>query len=360
MKFSIMIFYGGPSYEHDVSIISAKNIIDFLKTIKEVIVYPIYIDRDGRWYLTDANLEKIKKLYPVSYNLTEKFFLINKKKIVPDVCFSIIHGNLGEDGKLQGFFETLSIPYTGCDVLSSSIAMNKKLTKTIASLIKIPILKDVTFSKNDFKEKKDDILSLIEKLGMPVFVKPNTLGSSVGVSKVKDFKDITKAIEKAFRYDNVVMVEVGLDRPREVVCGVLLKRNKIIVSKCGEVVVGKKHEFYDYNAKYIDPNGMQLKIPADLDEKIEKKIQEYSISLFKTIGGSGFSRVDFFVDKNNNIYLCEINTIPGFTSHSLFPSLFKYSGVDLKEQLKIIIESAFIRGKDINIGKIKEIERIFK
>lgn len=360
MKFSIMVFYGGPSYEHDVSVMSAKNIIDCLKMIKNIILYPIYIDKYGRWYLTELDLSKIKKVAGVSYDLTKRFFIINNKKVVPDVCFSIIHGNLGEDGKLQGFFETLFLRYAGCNLYSSSIAINKKLTKTIASLNGVPVLEDITFSIEDFKVNKDKILLSIKKIGLPIFIKPNSLGSSVGVFKVKNFLDLEKSIKKAFEYDNVIMVEKGLDNPREIVCGVLLRKDKIIVSKCGEVVVSKKHEFYDYNAKYIDPNGMQLVIPAEIEIDVEKRIQSYSIKIFKAIGGSGFSRIDFFLEKNTSkIYLCEINTIPGFTSHSLFPSLFKYSGIDLKTQLKLILQSAFIKDKN-NSRKIKEIEEVFK
>jgi D-alanine-D-alanine ligase len=361
MRFSVMIFYGGPSYEHDVSIMSAKNIIDFLKTKKNLLIYPVYIDKKGRWYLTDLNLDRIKKLCGIVYDFTGRFFIIGGKRVVPDVCFSIIHGNLGEDGKLQGFFETISAVYSGCDVLSSAIAMNKKLSKTIAKLNGISVLDDVTFSLVDFNTNKQKILDEIKKLGLPVFVKPNNLGSSVGVFKVKRFDDIERMIKKSFEYDDVVMVEKGLERPKEVVCGVLLDNGEIYVSRCGEVVVSKKHEFYDYNAKYIDPNGMQLKIPADITKDVEEKIQKYSAVIFKAIGGFGFSRVDFFVDRNDSsVYFCEINTIPGFTSHSLFPSLFKYTGVDLNNQLKIIITGGFFRNRRINKAKLERIRKVFE
>jgi D-alanine-D-alanine ligase len=341
---SVILFYGGKSVEHEVSIESAKNIISVLGKEKEITLYPVFIDKDGRWHLTEEDLSKIKKISDIKYDFTKKVFITKDKTFKIDIAFSIIHGNGGEDGKLQGLFETMGVAYTGCDVLSSAVTMNKKLSKTIVKLNGIKVLDDVTFSANEFKKSRNEILKRIKKLGFPLFVKPNSLGSSVGVKKVKKKSEIISAIRNAFKYDRVVMVEKGLERPREIVCGVLGNEEKLDVSVCGEVIVKGRHEFYDYNAKYIDDKGMELKIPAEISKSAQNKIQQYTKKIFLALGCYGFSRADYFIDRRTNkIYFCEINTIPGFTSHSLFPSVFKASGLKLEEQIRRIIITALLR-----------------
>lgn len=343
-RLNMVFFYGGNSVEHEVSIESAKNVLALFKKKSEIKVYPIYIDKTGRWYLTENDLSKVKKISGIKYDFTKKVFVTDKGSFKADIGFSMIHGNVGEDGKIQGFFETVGMAYAGCDVLSSALSMNKKLSKTIAKINGVPVLDDVTFTKDYFEKNKDAVIKKIIRLGFPVFVKPVSLGSSVGVSKVKTDKELLKAIKNAFRYDYEIMVEKGIDRAREIVCGIIGNDEVVDVSVCGEVVVKGKHEFYDYNAKYLDDNGMELKIPAGIKKSLEKKIQNYTRIIFKAFGCYGFARVDFLMEpKNDKVYFCEINTIPGFTSHSLFPSLFKNSGMELKEQIRRIVALAFIR-----------------
>lgn len=340
-KINIAVFYGGNSREHEVSIQSAKNIINELKKKDEINVIQIFIDRDGKWYKKD--IEDNKK-EPIIYNFSKKEFIINNEILKIDLAFSIIHGNIGEDGKLQGFFEIINIPYAGCDVLSSAISMNKKISKILVKNAGIPVLKDITFSSEEFNKNRRKIIENIKKIGLPVFVKPISLGSSVGVSKVKKISELDKAIKKAFEYEDNIMVEKGIEKAREIVCGIMGKTTSPIASPCGEIVIKGKHEFYDYEAKYLDENGMELIIPAAINIKTTQKIQQYSKKIFKTLSCYGFARVDFLMDpKNSKIYFCEINTIPGFTSHSLFPRLFEKASIPLKEQLQKISVAAIER-----------------
>ncbi len=344
-KINMAIFFGGKSAEHEVSIESIKNTIKIALSHSDIVnVYPIYITKDGKWYYVDKNIKKIKKISNVRYDFTSGKFIINKKTVDIHFCFSMIHGTGGEDGKLQGFFETINVPYAGSDVLASAISMNKRLSKRIVKMVGVNVLDDVCFTKDEFEKERDKIINKIKKLGFPVFVKPVSLGSSVGVSKVKSERSLLEAIKKAFDYDIEIMVEKGVDKAREIVCGVIGGYEEIYTSICGEVVVKGKHEFYDYNAKYLDPEGMELKIPALISDEECKKVQQYSKKIFKAIGCYGFARVDFLMDpKTNEIFFCEINTIPGFTSHSLFPSLFEKSLVELDDQIRYIMVLGFLR-----------------
>ncbi|NLH38499.1 MAG: D-alanine--D-alanine ligase [Elusimicrobia bacterium] len=341
---NIAVFFGGKSVEHEVSIQSAKNIITTLKEMKNINIFPIFVDKNGGWHLSNDNLDNIKIISGIRYDFTSNEFIYKNKKIKIDVAFSMIHGNTGEDGKLQGFFETADIAYTGCDLLSSAITMNKKLSKTIAEREGISVLDDITVSINDFKRDRDSIISAAKRMKMPLFVKPNSLGSSVGVRKVKSISELTPSIENAFMYEDKIMIEKGVDSAREIVCGLLGNNESPDASPCGEIRVKGKHEFYDYNAKYTDENGMELLIPAEINLKTAEKIQLSAKKIFKALGCYGFARADFLMDpKDNKIYFCEINTIPGFTSHSLFPKLFEKKGIAIKEQVKKILNLAIER-----------------
>lgn len=350
-KINLAVFYGGNSTEHEVSINSAKNIINVLNEKDEINVIQIFIDRDGKWYKKDIENNKKESII---YDFSKKEFIINNTTLKIDLAFSIIHGNIGEDGKLQGFFEVIDIPYTGCDVLSSAISMNKKISKILVKNAGIPVLEDITFNSEEFNKNKRKIIENIEKIGLPVFVKPVSLGSSVGVSKVKKISELDKVIKKAFEYEDNIMVEKGIEKAREIVCGIIGKTTSPTPSPCGEIVIKGKHEFYDYSAKYLDENGMELIIPAAINVKTTQRIQNYSKKIFTTLGCYGFARVDFLMDpKNSKIYFCEINTIPGFTSHSLFPRLFEKASVPVKQQLREILVTAIERYKKMQEKKKK-------
>lgn len=351
MKKSIAVFFGGVTTEHEVSIESAKNVIRNLCEMDLYEVYPFFISKDGRWFLTNIDIwNGIELKSDIYYNFSKNSFIFDGSEKHIDVCFSLIHGNIGEDGKLCGFFETVGLAYTGCGVLSSAIGMNKKFSKLSVAREGIKVVEDLFFDRREFS--KDKILKWIENVGLPVFVKPNNLGSSVGVSKVKNIDELFNSIENAFKYDSEVLIEKAIDRARELVVGIIGDGFENYVSSVGEIVLKAKHEFYDYEAKYIDDDAVELKIPAEIDHDLELQLKRDAIKVFKTLGCYGFSRVDFLMDpKTNNVFFCEINTIPGFTSHSLFPRLFQSIGFDIKKQLKMIIELAFRR---------KEIQGILK
>lgn len=341
MALKIAVFFGGKSVEHEVSVESAKNIIGSL--VKKYEIYPIFVDKDGRWSLVDKDISSgLRVRDRVWYDFSDGFFVFGEEKVRIDLCFSVIHGNIGEDGKLQGFFETVGVAYTGCDVLASAISMNKSLAKRMVREVGVRVLEDVVVKKEEY-----DFNSIVEKvkeIGFPVFVKPNSLGSSVGVSKAKTIDELKITIEKAFDYDEMILIERGIEKAREIVVGIIGDGKENITSACGEVCVKGKHEFYDYEAKYIDEDAVELKIPAVISKELADFIKKEAQKVFWAVGGYGFSRVDFLMDpRDNDVFFCEINTIPGFTSHSLFPRLFEYSGIALERQLDMIIDLALKR-----------------
>ncbi len=337
----IAVFYGGRSVEHEVSIQSAVNVVEGIKRIKGFEPLCFFVDKSGRWYFTDDKVS-LSKQKPVVYDFSNRKFIVKGRGINIDVCFSLIHGNEGEDGKLQSFFEIALLPYTGCDVLASALSMNKKLSKVIAERAGVSVLDDIFINKDNFEFKK--IEKEVKRLGFPVFVKPNSLGSSVGVSKVKGMDGLEDAIKNAFRYDSNILIEKGVEKAREIVVGVIGDGVKNNLSVPGEVKVKGRHEFYDYNAKYVDDDGMELLIPSPLNSNLSEELKKSAEIVFKSVGGYGFARVDFLMDPlTQKFYFCEINTIPGFTSHSLFPRLFAYSGFSLEKQIKIIVDLAVKR-----------------
>ncbi|MGC8866801.1 MAG: D-alanine--D-alanine ligase family protein [Elusimicrobiales bacterium] len=342
----VAVFYGGRSVEHHVSVQSAFNVVENIKKMDGFEVVCIFVDMDGRWFYTGDSV-KPQRNKSVSYSFTDCYFIVDGKRLDVDVCFSLIHGNVGEDGKLAGFFETINIPYTGCDLLSSAISMNKKLSKILSARIGVKVLDDIFLNEMEFDlvKIKDDV----ERIGFPVFVKPNSLGSSVGVSKVKNHSELEAAIRKAFKYEKEILIEKAIEKAREIVVGVIGDGFNNFISQCGEVCVKGNHEFYDYSAKYLDDNGMELKIPSPLSLTLSENIKKMAERVFKAVRGYGFSRVDFLMDPlTQEFYFCEINTIPGFTSHSLFPRLFENSGLSIQKQIEMIIELAFKRHSNKN------------
>lgn len=336
-KTKLGVIFGGMSTENEVSIVSAKSIMDNLNTDKYEIT-PIYIDKDGIWYKYKGSIEVIEKI--------ENIFDYLKQL---DVIFPVLHGLYGEDGTIQGVFELLKIPYVGCGVLASSVGMDKVYTKILfekAGLkqVKYEYVKkskdSYIYVNKNFDEEKMDLENLVDKIckniELPMFVKPSNSGSSVGVNKVKTKDELKNAIEYAVQFDNKILVEEGVIG-REIECAVL--GNEEVISSCvGEIK--SADEFYSYDAKYNNI-GSETDIPADIPEDIAKKIEKQAITAFKAIDGKGLSRVDFFVEsKTNNIIINEINTMPGFTSISMYPKLFEKSGIKYSELLDKLIELA--------------------
>lgn len=349
----IAVIYGGKSPEHEVSCDSATSIINELRSAGHDVI-PVYIARTGRWLVQEpdqAPAEKGTELFP---SFAEECFLTSGgDKIKPDVLFPIIHGTTGEDGILQGVLEMTGLPYAGSGVAASAAGMNKVVSKQLARSAGINVLPHVILTVSD--ENYSEKISEAEKMGFPLFVKPVSQGSSVGITKVKRPEDIEQALKNAFRFDRTVMIEKGVDSAREMVCGVLGGTYDCMASMVGEVCVQGGHEFYDYEAKYLDDNGMKLVIPASIDKEHENYIKNAAVKIFRALGCNGFSRVDFFVDrKSGEIWFGEINTAPGFTSHSLYPSLWKKNGMPVKDVLEKLIEIAVDEKK---AGKKLEIRR---
>ena len=343
-KIKIGVIFGGMSTENEVSCISGASVIKHLNKEKYN-VFPIYIDKIGNWY--KVKLEDIEK----SEELENKEHIENITEYLKqmDVIFPVLHGLYGEDGTIQGLFELLKIPYVGCGVLASSVGMDKVYTKLIFEKANINQAKYIYIRKynekyiyidEEFNEKileLEDITKITnDKLRFPVFVKPSNSGSSVGINKAHNIEELKNAIVEAGKYDNKILIEEGIVG-KEVECAVL--GNEDVISSCvGEIK--SADEFYSYDAKYNNENSKTL-IPAEISEENSKEIQKLAIKAFKAISGRGLSRVDFFIeDKTEKIYINEINTLPGFTSISMYPKLFEAVGISYEKLLDNLIELA--------------------
>ena len=339
---TLAILYGGKSTEHEVSVHSAGDVCKELQ--KKYKILPIFISKTGQWFLQKECGFKTKndiEIAPlINGNLVDK----NGKKYKADLFFPVLHGTFGEDGCMQGLFETLGVKYIGCKVLASALAMNKELSKEIAIKSRIPVLPWFSLNKNE-KLNKKTIFTNAKKLGYPLFVKPNSLGSSIGITKVNKESELLPAIKKAFSFENHILVEKGLDKAREVFCAIIESKPSFFkVSACGELIQAGS-DFFDYETKYHNPHGCDMQIPAKLSKNLQKKLQEYTKKFFIALGGTGLSRIDFLISKDGKkAYFSEINTLPGLSKTSLFPNLFAEKGLPYKEQLNILIKTALYRG----------------
>lgn len=351
MKKNLGIIFGGMSTEHDVSIVSGISVIKNLNKEKYNIT-PIYIDLDGNWYIYTKNIEEI-----ISLNVGEKINKNNLEKIQNpfeklkclDIIFPVLHGLYGEDGSIQGLFEMLKIPYVGCKILSSCLGMDKVYSKIIlekaninqASYIYIKKEKEnYIYVDNEFNETILDLNiiaeKLIEKLSLPIFIKPSNSGSSVGIKKAKNKEELIEAIKYASKYDRKILAEKCIIG-REIECAVM-GNSEVSASCVGEILPAE--EFYSFDAKYNNSES-KIKIPAEIDEKISEKIRETAIKAYKAIDAKGLARVDFFLeDGTNKIILNEINTMPGFTSISMYPQLWEKCGKPYGKLLDELIEMA--------------------
>lgn len=349
-KINIGILFGGKSAEHEVSLQSAKNVFEAIDKEKYNPIL-IGIDKTGKWLLNDsskfllnADNPKLIKLNQASdsvalvpqsngkiSNLTRE-----ENNISIDVVFPILHGPFGEDGTVQGLLKLANIPFVGASVLGSAVAMDKDVMKRLLRDASIPIGKFIVFKSDD---QILDYKNIKEKLGAPFFIKPANMGSSVGVSKIHKQSEYLEAIKNAFDYDTKIIIEEYI-KGREFECSVLGNDNPI-ASLPGEII--SNHEFYSYEAKYIDENGAILDIPAKISNEITKKIQELAIKTFQTLSCEGLGRVDFFLKDNGEIIVSEINTIPGFTKISMYPKLWEASGVSYTKLIDRLIQLAIER-----------------
>ena len=352
-KITVALLFGGKSGEHEVSLRSAASILKALDR-KKYDVIPIGITKDGQWRSEPKFLEaafpdilsngRTVLLPPDPLDnslmqvLSDSKAIGNQARI--DVVFPALHGTYGEDGTIQGLLDMANLPYVGAGVLGSSVGMDKDIMKRLLQHAGLPIVDFLVVLDHQWQARKQAIRKDIEsKLGHPCFVKPANLGSSVGISKVKNAAALDAAMDLAAQYDRKIIIEKGLE-VREIECSVL-GNDDPLASLPGEIV--PSHEFYDYEAKYLDESS-RLLIPAPLEESQTKTIQELAIRTFLVTECSGLARVDFFLEKKTNlIYVNEINTLPGFTSISMYPKLWQATGLGYGELIDRLIQLAIER-----------------
>lgn len=358
----IVIMFGGRSAEHEISLLSADFIAQTLA--KKHTIHPVYITRDGLWfYLPDAHLkDRIKEAHKSLPNNSRPVILwqdsgrgvildrLNHQALAPvDCVFPALHGPYGEDGTIQGFLEILDIPYAGASVLGSAIGMDKATTKYLLKAHQLPTVPFVVIESREWELKSDAILDHIKReLHPPFFVKPSNLGSSIGISRVDHTDQLLPAIQNAFQFDHTILVEQGLSPVREVECSVL-DGSPPRTSVVGEITYARS--FYDYEAKYVDAR-TELHIPADIPESMAQRVRELASATFLALRCSGMARVDFFIHKSE-VYINEINTIPGFTPYSMYHRLWSATGLPPDELLEELLRLALERHHKKKTLKIK-------
>lgn len=369
MKIKVGIIFGGRSGEHEISIRSAKSVIEKIDKEKYEVI-PIGITKDGRW-LSPAEsalmlpLETQRVLHETSKELFKTPILFSPDtshkgllklnsydSIQVDVLFPVLHGTYGEDGTIQGLFEMANVAYVGCGVLASACGMDKVAMKSLFSSVGLPICQYVWFLRNDFEKDPEGIIELVKtKIGFPCFVKPANLGSSVGVSRAETDLQLKKAIEIAEEYDRKIIVEEALDI-REIECGIIGNEYPQ-ASLPGEYVIkNEEKRFLDYTEKYAGTGNNEFVTPALISDELTQKVQEMAIRAFKAIDGAGLARVDFFLrNDTGEILVNEINTLPGLTDASGFPKMWEASGISFPKVIDKLIDLAFERYADKSRNK---------
>ncbi|NOT37555.1 MAG: D-alanine--D-alanine ligase [Saprospiraceae bacterium] len=351
-KINLGIIFGGRSTEHEISVRSARSIINAIDPDKYHITL-IGIDKTGKWYINNIqgflqakNLlqatpdEAVENEISIAKkdNFTGVVNISNNQSIQSlDVVFPILHGSFGEDGTIQGVLKALDLPFVGVDILASAVGMDKDFTKRLLRDAGIPIAKYLCVNKNNFKQYSFE--KIISILGNPVFIKPANAGSSVGVHKVSEESELESSLLDAFLYDNKILIEEAVIG-KEVECAILGNEDPK-ASVLGEIV--PKSDFYSYESKYLNTSDTEMKIPADVDPIVAQNIRETAVKAFQCIGAEGLSRVDFFLRKDNTFVLNEINTMPGFTNISMYPKLWEATGIGYKELLDKLIVLALER-----------------
>jgi D-alanine-D-alanine ligase len=353
-RIRVGVIFGGRSVEHEVSLVSAASVINALDKEKYEVI-PIGIASTGQWLSSSETLRLLKEKQ--SIELEQEQLLIpdpRKQSLVAindgggvgkalDVIFPVVHGRFGEDGTLQGLLELADLPYVGPGVLGSAVGMDKVIQKELLIRAHIPTAPSLWFTHEEYETRHNKIIAEIErKLNYPLFVKPSNSGSSIGINKAHNRKELIVFIHAAAQYDRKILVEQGINNAREIECGVL-GNDQPVASLPGEVV--PSNEFYDYDAKYVDGKSNAI-IPAKLPGAVVKKIQQYALTAFRVLDCAGMARVDFLVPKRTNrVFLSEINTIPGFTSISMYPKLWQASGLPYSLLLDKLIQLALERHK---------------
>lgn len=348
----ITLLYGGRSEEHDVSILSAYSVLNAIY-YNYYQVQLVFISKDGQWVKGPLLSEKpaskdVLKLTWSEDGETDKWGEFTGRVIMPceikeedTIVFPVLHGPNGEDGTIQGFLETLGLPYVGAGVLASANAMDKIMTKYLLQTAGIPQVPFVPVLRSDWKENPKKVFEQCEgSLIYPVFVKPANMGSSVGISKAENREELQNALEEAYRYDSRAIVEQGIEA-REIEVAILGNED-VRTTLPGEIV--KDVEFYDYNSKYID-NQITMQIPAEVPDEVHQKAREFAKKAYTILDGSGLSRCDFFLTSKNELFLNELNTMPGFTEFSMYPLLWENMGLKYSDLIEELIQLALNRFK---------------
>jgi D-alanine-D-alanine ligase len=376
-RIRVGVLFGGRSGEHEISLRSALTVMSAMDPNRYEIV-PIGIGRDGRWYLEHDALKVLAEKTPHLAALTSGGTQVtllphpDSQSLVStpaadgsggaitqtdretirgslDVVFPVLHGTYGEDGTVQGLLDLAGIAYVGAGVLGSALGMDKDAQKRLLRDAGVAVVKYFSVDRADYREDYRSSLAhasrLAGKLGYPVFVKPNALGSSIGISKVKKQRDLKAALDDAFQYDRKALVEASCEG-REFECAVL-GNDRPEASIPGEVVVTGGHEFYSYESKYVDPAGSKTEIPAKVPAAKAKKLRAMAVRAFKALSLRGMARVDFLASRDlKEIYVNEVNTIPGFTAISMYPKLWEASGVPLPQLIDRLIELAIEENRE--------------
>jgi D-alanine-D-alanine ligase len=353
----VVVLFGGRSAEHEISVISARSVIGALDPDRHEVT-AIGVTKEGRWVrmpsgppalgpneaheglprvTADAGSEIALAQEPGSRSLVAP----DGSRTVIDVVFPVMHGPFGEDGSIQGFLEMAGVPYVGAGVLGSALGMDKAVQKVVLAAAGIPVVEHEVVHERSWTDDPEAVEARAAHLGFPMFVKPASLGSSVGISKVAGPEGLGAAVDAAFAYGRKVVLERAMEGAREIECAVL-GNDDPVASIAGEIVpVG--HEFYDYEAKYLDEAGSELQIPADLPAEILGEVQRLAVAAFRAIDAAGMARVDFFLTAEGALVVNEINTIPGFTLISMYPKLWEASGLSYRELVGRLVELAIER-----------------
>ena len=350
----VAVLFGGRSSEHEISCLSARSVIDALDTATNDVI-AIGIARDGRWHVlpgppalpsetgrmpeVDAGLGVVARLADDEPG-RPTLVLADGSRADVDVVFPVLHGPRGEDGAIQGLLELAGVPYVGAGVLGSALGMDKAVQKALWAAAGLPVVPHVVVGERDWRDDAEGVAARVEALGYPVFSKPASLGSSVGITKVREATDLEAGLAEAFRFERKAVVERAIEPVREIECAVL-GNDDPVASVCGEIVP-QGHDFYDYEAKYLDEHGAQLLIPAHLEPAVAATIQRLAVAAFTTVACAGMARVDTFV-RGDEVWLNEINTIPGFTSISMYPKLWEASGLPYDRLVERLLDLAVER-----------------
>lgn len=347
-RLRVAVLCGGRSAEHEISLLSARFVLESLDP-KRFIPVVLAIDKNGRWLAQRKsrllNAARDPRLVALDAREPSVLFAPEPGAAEPlgvDVVFPVLHGPMGEDGTVQGLLELAGVPYVGSGVLGSAVGMDKDVMKRLLRAANLPVLPYAVVCRARWEKERSDVAREVGALGLPLFVKPANLGSSVGVTKVSEARDLEPAIVHAFEFDEKIIVEAGLEKPREIECAVL-GGEPPFVSVPGEIVVSHRDGYYSYAAKYLDATGAEANIPAQLTPEQTEHARSLARATFRELCADDLARVDLFLDDKGALWVNEINTMPGFTDISMFPKLMEASGIPPRELVTRLVESALAR-----------------